>query len=184
MMVVRRKMIMVEISEFYIKVSEARRRVLEQQSSYDKALPMKTTITGPFWEGLRHHEFLLQKCRSCGKFIWYPRAWCIYCGGRVLDWQPSSGKGTIYSFVVIRQVVENSPSWSKEIPFTVAEVDLEEGVRVYGKIIKSMERPGQAINDEEIGIEQIQIGDHAQIVFEDISPDATLFGFEVKSRTD
>jgi uncharacterized protein len=153
-----------QISDFYIQTAEARKRALEGGTSYDKPLPMKTTITAPFWDGLLRHEFLLQKCKQCGKFVWYPRAWCIYCGSRELDWTPSSRKGTVYSFVVIRQVVENSPSWASEMPFAVVELDLDEGVRVYGRL------RGNA--------EGIQIGDRAEIVFDDISKDVVLFSFE------
>lgn len=160
-----------EISSYYIDVSEVRKRLTEEGANYDKPLPSRTTITAPFWDGLKRHQFLIQKCKNCEKFIWYPRAWCIYCGCRELDWVPSSRRGRIYSFVVIRQVVENTPSWSNEIPFVVAELDMEEGIRVYARVRKS--------NDGKIN--QIQINAKANIVFDDISPDVTLFSLEVEA---
>jgi len=152
--------------DYYLEMSEARRQMRELGQEYDKPIPSKTTITSPFWDGLNRSQFLLQKCVSCGRHIWYPRAWCIYCGNRDLVWTPSKGTGKIYSFVIIRQVVENLPSWSKDIPFVVAELDLDEGVRVYGKVNLDV-------------IEDIHIGDPAEIVFNKVTPDITLFSFNL-----
>jgi uncharacterized OB-fold protein len=137
---------------------------------YDKPIPSKTAITAPFWEGLNHNQFLLQKCTQCSKYLWYPRAWCIYCGNRDLVWSPSKGKGKVFSFVIIRQVVENLPSWSKEIPFVVVELDLDEGVRVYGKVNLD-------------SLDQIHIGDPAEILFDKIAPEVTLFSFKLSKTS-
>ena len=85
-------------------------------------------------------------------------------------WSPSKGKGKIFSFVIIRQVVENLPSWSKEIPFVVAELDLDEGVRVYGRAHLD-------------SLDQIHIGDPAEILFDKVAPEVTLFSFKLSKTS-
>jgi uncharacterized OB-fold protein len=85
-------------------------------------------------------------------------------------WSPSKCTGKIYSFVIIRQVVENLPSWSKDIPFVVAELDLDEGVRVYGKVNLDV-------------LDDIHIGDSAEIVFNQVEHEITLFSFKLSKTS-
>jgi uncharacterized protein len=45
-----------------------------------------------------------------------------------------SGRGTVYSFTIIQEVVMNSPAFEKEIPYALAIVELEEGVRIVAQV--------------------------------------------------
>jgi uncharacterized protein len=62
----------------------------------------------------------------------YPRDHCIKCGGTV-SWVTASGRGSVYSFTVIRQ--NYSRPFRDMIPYVVALVDLEEGPRVMTNIV-------------------------------------------------
>ena len=55
------------------------------------------------------------------------------CAGGPVEWVEASGRGTVYSFTVIRQ--NYSRPFRDWIPYVVALVDLEEGPRVMTNIV-------------------------------------------------
>ena len=89
--------------------------------------------TVPFWESCRQHEFRLQRCRSCGSYQHYPRAFCGECYHTDLEWVTSSGLGTVWSFTITQQ--HGDPHFSWRVPFVLAYVELEEGVKVMTNIV-------------------------------------------------
>jgi uncharacterized OB-fold protein len=83
----------------------------------------------PFWEGIAQGELRIQRCASCGHHVFYPRAFCPYCHSDQLTWVAASGKGSIYSYTVAYQAP------ASEVPFIIALVELEEGVRMMTRIL-------------------------------------------------
>ena len=75
---------------------------------------------------------MIQRCTTCGNRQLYPRDRCLVCRGAV-EWVEASGRGTVYSFTVIRQ--NYSRPFRDWIPYVVALVDLEEGPRVMTNIV-------------------------------------------------
>jgi uncharacterized protein len=75
---------------------------------------------------LAEGRFLIQRCRECSAHVFYPRVFCIHCGGDALDWVEPTGFGTVYSTTVVRLDRSN--------PHNVALVDLDEGVRVMSRV--------------------------------------------------
>ena len=98
-----------------------------------RPLPFVTHDSETFWEGCSRDELLVQFCRSCGQPQWYPRARCRYCYGYELEWKRSQGKGEIYSFSVVRRGVPET--FRELIPYVVALVDLEEGIRMMTHVV-------------------------------------------------
>jgi uncharacterized protein len=82
----------------------------------------------PFWDGLKEHEFLLYRCKRCGASYW-PMALCRQHQDipdlDEMEWAPSSGRGTVFTFVVVHQVL--NPEYADELPYALAMVELEEG---------------------------------------------------------
>jgi len=108
----------------------------------------------------------MQFCTSCNEWIWYPKALCPSCGKRSgIEWKELSGRGKIYSFTIIRQVIENSPAFNSDIPFVIGLVELDEGPRIYSNITGS--KP-----------EEIAIGDEVMVYFEDVTPEISLPKFK------
>lgn len=133
---------------------------------YDKPLPRLGTLARQFWDFCRGHELRMQFCGNCNHWIWYPRAWCPNCGRRdTIHWKRLSGKGKVYSFTVIRQVINNSPSFNKDIPFVIALIELDEGPRIYSNIIN-------------VKPEEVNIGDRVEVYFEDITDSISLPKFK------
>ncbi len=84
-----------------------------------------------FWNGLREHKLLIQRCGACGALRNPPRPMCPNC--RSLDWDTieSSGRGTVYSYVMPHQ--PRFPFF--DYPYIVALVALDEGVRLVSNLI-------------------------------------------------
>src|SRR3972149_11676871 len=94
---------------------------------YEKALPHLDADTKPFWEYCKRHELRLQKCKDCGAYIWHPRRFCGDCLSDNTEWVKASGKGTVYTYTIVRPAYARG--WHEEIPYVVAYIELEEGIR-------------------------------------------------------
>jgi uncharacterized OB-fold protein len=86
----------------------------------------------PFWDGIAQGELRIQRCASCGHHVFYPRALCPHCHSDQLTLVVASGKGTIYSYTVAYQA---PGALASEVPFVIALVELEEGVRMMTRIL-------------------------------------------------
>ena len=95
--------------------------------------PQQDQDSKPYWEYLREHKAHLQKCRKCGRFRFPPYPSCPHCGTFGGDWVPISGQGKLYSWIVIQHPVD--PRLAAEVPFIVSLVELEEGVRMIGRLV-------------------------------------------------
>ncbi|MCP4123641.1 MAG: Zn-ribbon domain-containing OB-fold protein [Bacteroidetes bacterium] len=99
----------------------------------EKPDPLVNNWARPFWDGTREEKLLIQKCSDCNKNIFYPRMACPFCFSENLEWVEASGKGTIYSFTVMES---NAASpFVPDMPFVIAVVILEEGVRMLTNIV-------------------------------------------------
>ena len=136
---------------------------VQQAKKYEKPLPEINNVTKPFWDYCKAHELRMQYCTKCNEWIWYPKAWCPYCGARSgIEWRKLSGQGTVYSFTVIRQVIDNSPAFQSELPFVIALVELEEGPRIYSNVQEK----------------EVEIGDRVSLYFDDASSEISLPKFK------
>jgi uncharacterized OB-fold protein/acyl dehydratase len=80
-----------------------------------------------FWfEGARHHQLLIQRCADCGALRHPPLPACPTCRSFEWDTVEASGRGEIYSFVVVHY--PQVPAF--EYPLAIALVELEEGTRL------------------------------------------------------
>ena len=124
-------------------------------------LPMITVLTREFWESAKERKLVFQHCSKCNTLQAYPKPWCSECGSEELSWKEVSGEGTVYSFTIPRQVVDNSPAFNERLPFVVAVVQLEEGPRLISNIIG-------------LPPEEVRIGMKVKVSFEDVSPEIAL----------
>ena len=102
----------------------------QQKKPATRPLPNLAEMdTAPFWAGTAEGEFRYQQCSNCGTVVWHPRSHCTGCVDGDLQWKVSAGKGTLYSFSVVRQSYH--PFFRNQVPYVVALVDLD-GDRAYG----------------------------------------------------
>ena len=88
--------------------------------------PETNPETKPFWEAAAQGRLLIKKCVTCGEAHFYPRAICPFCGSDKTEWVTASGRGTVYSYSVMRRV---------PVPYALAYVTLEEGVSMMTNIV-------------------------------------------------
>ena len=94
--------------------------------------------SGPFWEATREGRLLVQWCTACDRGVFYPRAFCPYCGarpGRPLEWREASGRATVHAAVVEHRPEPAGAAFAGGEPYCIALVDLEEGVRMMTNVV-------------------------------------------------
>ncbi|MBK8334421.1 MAG: Zn-ribbon domain-containing OB-fold protein [Ilumatobacteraceae bacterium] len=95
--------------------------------------PTPTPLSQPFWDATRDRRLLAQRCAMCDRYVWYPREHCPGCLRSELEWVELSGNGTIYTFNVMRK--PGNPMMADAVPYVLALVDLDEGVRMTTNIV-------------------------------------------------
>lgn len=142
---------------------------IQTQGEYKKWLPSISPVGRPFWDAAKRHELVVQECRRDGTLQFPPRALCVACGRGNLGWKKLSGKGVVYSFTIIRQVISNSPAFQEDIPFCIGLIQLDEGPRIYSNIVGC--KP-----------EEVDIGMRVKVIFEDITPEVTFPKFKLATQ--
>ena len=123
--------------------------------------PPVTPTSEPFWEATRDRRLLLQWCSDCGHAIFFPREVCPRCLGSRLEWRPSPGTGAVYSFTV----EYNPQNPNLTAPYTIALIDLDEGVRMMSNVVGCPP-------------EQVRVGMRVAITWEALSDGRNLPQFE------
>ncbi len=105
-----------------------------------KPVPVPDEASRPFFAAACRGVLLLRRCRDCGIFmsptggIGTPlRPRCTRCFSGELEWTPSGGRGTLYSFALMHQVYD--PAFADEVPYNIAVVELDEGVRMTTNVV-------------------------------------------------
>jgi uncharacterized OB-fold protein len=107
------------------------------------ANPVINPETEAFWAAANQGSLLLGHCSGCGQFHYYPRPVCPLCGAEGATTVPASGHGTVYSYSIMRKA---------EVPYTIAYVELDEGVKVLTNLV-------------DIDMDDIAIGAEVQLRF-------------------
>lgn len=90
----------------------------------------RSTASRPFWDGLAAGELRLPYCGACQAVFFHPRPACPRCWSEDIDWRPAPTGGTVYAVTSVH--VPFDPS--VEVPYMVAVVDLDAGVRLPGRV--------------------------------------------------
>lgn len=104
--------------------------------------PSMTPDTQFFWDAVRDHRLLIQRCATCGALRHPPRPMCPQCESLQWDTVEATGRGNVVSFVIPRHP---ELPWFPE-PYVVALIDLAEGTRLVSNIV------GVAPEDVTIGM--------------------------------
>ena len=137
-------------------------------TDYQKPLPIPSLESRPFWDACRRGELVIQRCDQCSAFVFPPRPLCDVCLGTSLSWTRSTGRGRVFSYVVYHRVYHQA--FAPEIPYVVAIVELDEGVRLLSNIVGCPP-------------EQVRCELPVEVVFERVTDDTTLFKFQPRPRS-
>lgn len=129
-----------------------------------RTLPVATDLTKPYWESARQGKLAVQRCTSCGTRQFFPRPFCLDCMSTAIEWVQTSGYGSIYTFTINRR--GSTPFMNDQVPYVVAMITLDEGVRMMANIIDSP-------------IDQVRIGAKVCVMFEKITDEISLPQFRL-----
>lgn len=133
----------------------------QQMPAYPRPMPQIDPDHQEWWAGLRRHELLVQECPSCSSLIFPPQPTCPHCRSLELGWRKSSGKGKLYSWIIVRR--PSHPWFADKVPYPVVVVEMEEGFRVVGSI--------------DCPFEELRDGLPVEVGFEDIDDKVSLLRF-------
>ncbi|MFJ9244221.1 bifunctional MaoC family dehydratase N-terminal/OB-fold nucleic acid binding domain-containing protein [Streptomyces sp. NPDC101776] len=112
----------------------------EKRARARRPRPVVNRDNAGFWEGVRRHRLLIQRCTDCAtlRHPWLPG--CNACGG--LDWDTveASGEGTVYSYVVMHHpsfpaFTQSDDAADAAGPYAVGLIELAEGVRIVSNVV-------------------------------------------------
>jgi len=126
-------------------------------------VPENIELTKPFWEAAKRHELMMQRCKKCAEWIFYPREQCPNCFSQDMEFQKVSGRGRVYAYTTVYQPAH--PAFNDEAPYVFAIVQLDEGVRVATNIVG-------------VPHEQVKVDMAVEAAYEDVSPEWTLVKFK------
>lgn len=101
---------------------------------WNKPLPTISGETKPYWDMCRRGQLLIQMCGRCNEYQFYPRGICANCWSEDIQWITASGKGSVWTFTVTYQ--NRTPGFAQDVPYVLALVELEEGVRMFTNIVE------------------------------------------------
>lgn len=128
-------------------------------TQWNKPLPTVAGETKAFWDSCRRGQLVIQYCDGCDEYQWYPRGICADCWGESVRWVQSSGRGTVWTYTVTYQ--NRTPGFAEMVPYVLALVELEEGVRMFTNIIDCNPR-------------DVHIGMAVEVTFQTATPQLTI----------
>ncbi len=134
-------------------------------AAYEKFVPEIPPLHEPFWAALRQHRVELQQCRRCGQFRFVPSELCP-CGSPEYSWAPIAGTGEVYTYTIVHRAP--TPAYQQDAPYVIAHVTMDEGPRMISNVV------GCDPSD-------VFIGMPVEIVFDDVTPELTLYRFRPRS---
>lgn len=124
--------------------------------------PQPDADTAEFWAATLEGRLRIQRCRSCERFVHYPRVACPWCMSRDLRFEDVSGRGVVYSYTTVHRA---PAAFADEVPYVVALVDLDEGVRLLSRLVG-------------LAPDAVAIGMPVQVTFRPLTDEAALPFFE------
>ena len=90
-----------------------------------------------FWEAANRHELRIQQCSDCKLLRHLPTPMCPHCHSLKYEWTRMSGRGTVYSYIVVRHPVHRAIREMEQTPYNVCLIELEEqeGLRMVGNVL-------------------------------------------------
>lgn len=88
----------------------------------------------PFWKATEDKKLVLQYSPESERYYHYPREPIVVSPKTgAVEWREAKGLGEIYAFSVMRK--PGNPSMGARVPYVVAIIQLEEGVRMMTNVV-------------------------------------------------
>ena len=123
-----------------------------------KPVPVPDAESEGFWAAAASHVLAIQRCTNCGWYAYPPNIACSNCLSPTpsFRYEPVRGQGRVTSWTVVHQAF--LPAFAADVPYVVAEVELEEqqGLRMVARLVGV--RPGD-----------LAIGTPVEVAFDDVA---------------
>jgi len=96
-----------------------------------RPVPVPTSLSRPFWDAARRGELMIPRCTACGTRFFVPEPACPACMAQDWEYEPSPGRGTVYSVTVVHRV----PGPGFDVPFALAVIDLDDGGTLLSHVV-------------------------------------------------
>ena len=134
------------------------------QRDRDTPLPVPTAESRPYWDGLRAHRLVLQRCAACKRPRHYPRPMCAVCFSLDHEWFAASGRGLGHSWTVCHHAFHRG--FTSETPYVLVTADLADGVRMLAPLA-------------EPDASRLSVGRPVILDYQDVNDDITLPRFRI-----
>lgn len=135
--------------------------VMPQPALPERPLPAIDLDDLPFWEAVKGHKLVLQRCTECQQYRHPPMPMCPHCNSFEHEWVESKGRGKVHSWIIVRRPAH---PFFTQVPFNVVLVEMDEGVRLFSNLL-------------DVAPEKIYENMPVQVDFVDVEDDFTLFQF-------
>lgn len=125
----------------------------------NRPAPIPSRETEPFWDGCAKEQLLLQQCTRCQRYRHPPSPICPDCLSSEHEWVQASGRGTVYTFSIVRHAFRRA--WEPLVPYVLGVIELAEGPRLLSNVV-------------DVAPEEVRIGMEVELMFEPISEDMKL----------
>ncbi|MFJ4387623.1 bifunctional MaoC family dehydratase N-terminal/OB-fold nucleic acid binding domain-containing protein [Pseudomonas sp. NPDC089408] len=132
-------------------------QVVSEPVQAKRPAPGVSDDTRYFWEGCEQGQLLIQRCTQCATLRHPPAPVCTACHSFDWDTLQASGKGRLYSFVVMHYP-QVAPF---DHPNPIGLIELDEGVRLIAGLVG-------------VTREQLQIGQRVQVEFQTFDDNLAL----------
>jgi len=120
--------------------------------------PLTDQFSQGYWNAARDGTLLIQRCRTCGRYQFYPRGHCVHCFAADPEWTPASGRGRLHTYTIIQRTP--NAEFAADCPYVLAIIELDEGPRMTTNMT--------------VPQDQLKVGMPVTVVFDDVTKDQTL----------
>jgi hypothetical protein len=135
---------------------------MSETTEYTKPIPRGEGFHGEFYAHCKEHKLHFQRCSKCGSWQHMPRECCRACGSFDWTFEPSTGKGKIFTWSIIHRALH--AGFKEEVPYASVVVEMDEGVRLPTRVV-------------DIALDDLKVGMPVEVVFEDVTPELTVHAF-------
>lgn len=128
-------------------------------SEYTKPLPELSGHAGDFYGFCREGELRFQRCSDCATWRHVPRELCAACGSWDWEWARSSGRGSLFSWIVVGRALH--PAFDGDAPYAPVVIELDEGVRLLSQMV-------------DVAPDALEMGMRVEVVFDRVTDEVTL----------
>jgi uncharacterized OB-fold protein len=136
-----------------------------QDAAVLRPLPLADEASAGFWNAAKEGRLSIQRCTACRRWNHAPSLACPGCGSLDLAYEDVSGKGTLFSWTIIKEAP--APGFRDRLPLIVGIIELAEQPHLL-----------LAANLLNVAPDALTLGMPLEVVFETVTEDCTLPQFQ------